>query len=121
MGPLPLAFAAISARALASVMASAHRSCFSFGGKRDYARAQGDEPARCFSWKAISSSSSSLVAFLGAFKGFTLPPGRGREDGQSVGHVQRGGSFEQRRGALGMFGDVPSLFWPPIMKDGSQG
>lgn len=117
MGPLPLAFAAISARALASVMASAHRTSWVFG-ERDYARAQGDEPARCFSWKAISSSSSSLVAFLGAFKGFTLPPGRGREDGQSVGHVQRGGSFEQRRGALGMFGgDMPSLFWPPIMKN----
>ena len=32
-------------------------------------------PALCFSWYAKSSSSSSLVAFLGAFKGLALPPG----------------------------------------------
>ena len=30
----------------------------------------------CFSWNARSTSSSSLVAFLGAFNGFFLPPSR---------------------------------------------
>jgi hypothetical protein len=37
-------------------------------------------PARFFSRKAWSSSSRSLAAFLGAFKGFALPPSK--EEGQ---------------------------------------
>lgn len=34
-------------------------------------------PARCFSRKALSSSSISFFSFLGAFKGLALPPGGG--------------------------------------------
>jgi hypothetical protein len=64
---LPLAFAAISAFALASIT-----------------KQLADEitrsivispPAFCFSWNALSSSSNSpFGAFFGCFKGFALPP-----------------------------------------------
>ena len=70
-GPLPPALAAISLRAFSSVSSSAipvyvrHRKGQVVGMV---------VPARFFSWKAMSSSSRSLTAFLACFKGLTLPP-----------------------------------------------
>lgn len=73
-GPLPAAFWAISARALASVV---HQSPSTRKG-----RAGSDRkalPAFCFSRNAISlssMSSSPFCCFFGAFRGFTLPPAK---------------------------------------------
>ncbi len=67
-GPLlPFAFAASSALAFASIDTSQRICPFAHSFLRI--------PAFCFSWNALSSSSSSpFGAFFGAFKGFALPP-----------------------------------------------
>lgn len=70
-GPLlPFAFAASSALAFASIDHKSANVCLPRGVL--------DEPAFCFSWNALSSSSiSPFGAFFGAFKGLALPPTAG--------------------------------------------
>lgn len=70
-GPFPPALAAISFLAFSSVEMSA-AGCAP--NRVDYTLVTQDSPARFFSRKTLSSSSSSFFSFLGAFRGLTLPP-----------------------------------------------
>ncbi len=71
MGPLPLAFSAISLLALAAAPSQPPALHL---GRLPIEHMDLDSPAFCFSWNALSSSSISFFSFLGAFRGLALPP-----------------------------------------------